>query len=227
MTTPQSSKEKGLERAGINAAAGAGVGEPTASAAILRAETGRAAKRAAKRLKETPQSYTKMIHSHFQSPQYAKLTPRAVKLLVDLMAQYRGTNNGDLTTAWSVMRERGWSSKSLLYAAQDELEARGWLVRMRQGILERGKHTATLWALAFFPVNDCGKDKRDSNAPRPDTMPLHLWRMPEFDTPAKASGRRFRKKVLVRVPGLVRPDTRASASPFTPILARYSDRKAA
>jgi hypothetical protein len=200
----------------------------SASGAILDAETRRATRKASKKWKRGGgSSFSKLVHAYFQSPQYARLSFRARALLVDLMAQYRGINNGDLTTAWSAMRERGWSSKSLLAAAQKELEERGWIVKMRQGVLERGKHTATLWALTFEPVNDCGAEKRDSNAPRPDTMPLHLWRMPEYDTEPKASGRRFRKKILVRVPGLVRPESRGEVWPFQPLLTREPGRKAA
>ena len=38
------------------------------------------------------------------------LSPRATKLLIDLLAQYRGYNNGDLCAPLSLMRERGWNS---------------------------------------------------------------------------------------------------------------------
>ena len=171
------------------------------------------------------QTYTKLLHYVFQGEQYAKLSPRAVKLLVDLMAQYRGVNNGDLTTAWSVMSKAGWRSKDALYKAQAELEERGWLVRMRQGMLERGKHTATLWALSFFGINDCGKEKRDAGAPKHDTMPLHRWR--DCNATPKTSGRGFKQKVLVRVPGSVWPGYRTEAWPFPPPLVRVPDRKAA
>src|SRR5688500_6980342 len=85
-------------------------------------------------------SFSMLVHDYFQSEQYAKLTPRAVKLLIDLLCQYRGTNNGDLTTAWTVMRTRGWRSKYLLGKARAELEDRGWILRTRQGSI----HAPTL-----------------------------------------------------------------------------------
>lgn len=178
------------------------------------------------RREEGGRSYSKLVHAYFQSPQYAKLSPRAVKLLIDLTAQFRGKNNGDLTTAWSVLKAVGWRSKALLYKAQQELEQRGWIVKTRQGVLERGKHTATLWALTFWGINDCGKEKRDPGI-KYDSMPLNLWRNPEFDTPRKASGRSFRKKTLVRLVGTVRPDSRGEGWPHPPLSVREPGRKCA
>jgi hypothetical protein len=198
------------------------------SASVLRAVERQAtggAIRAARKA-EGGRSFSKLVHVYFQSPQYAKLSPLAVKLLVDLTAQYRGTNNGDLTTAWSVLKAVGWRSKALLYKAQQELEQRGWIVKTRQGVLERGKHTATLWALTFEGINDCGKDKRDPGI-KPDTMPLNLWRLAEFDTPRKASGRGFRKKVLVRLVGTARPESRGGEWPHAPYSTREPGRKCA
>lgn len=127
--------------------------------------------------------FSKLVHDYFQSEQYAKLSPRAVKLLVDLLCQYRGTNNGDLTSAWSVMRQCGWHSKDQLRKAQDELVARGWILRTRKGMRAQGVHSATLWALTFEGINLCpdshGVSKLESGI-KPDAKPLHLWKLPDF-----------------------------------------------
>jgi len=37
--------------------------------------------------------YSQLIHAYFESPEYARLSPRAVKALIDLYCQYRGSNN--------------------------------------------------------------------------------------------------------------------------------------
>jgi hypothetical protein len=42
-----------------------------------------------------------------RSAQWASLSPFAVKLLMELLGQYRGDNNGDLTVAWTLMSKRG------------------------------------------------------------------------------------------------------------------------
>jgi hypothetical protein len=91
-----------------------------------------------------------------------------VKLLIDIGAQYRGDNNGDLTTAWSVKKERGWKSRDTLSRAQKELEAGGWISRTRQG----GRNMPTLWALSFCAIDEC-KGKLDVAS---TTVPSNAWR---------------------------------------------------
>jgi hypothetical protein len=201
----------------------------TNSGAIQRAEVKRSAKKAFKHFKGIAgPTYSKLVHSFFQSEQYAKLNPRAVKLLIDLLAQYRGTNNGNLTTAWSVMQSCGWRSKDMLRKAYDELERRGWILKTRQGSI----NAPTLWALTFFGIDDCrdkeGHRKLDTGI-RPDSMPLHLWKAPGYDTAAVHSKRGFKNKSPARVPGKAFPSTGKGTDEsgpkvvsFTPHLSRVS-----
>lgn len=80
--------------------------------------------------RSTSGSLSALPHAYFQSEQYARLSARAVKLLVDLSCQYRGKNNGDLTATWSIMRRAGWTSKSQLAKGLAEIESAGdWLIR--------------------------------------------------------------------------------------------------
>ena len=101
------------------------------------------------------------------SPEYARLSPKAVKMLLDILAQYTGFNNGDLCAPWSLMRPRGWQSKGTMHAAIEELEIAGWLERTRQG----GKHMCNLYALSDFSIDKC-KGKHDR---RPTKKPSRLW----------------------------------------------------
>jgi len=176
------------------------------SGAVQRAEERQKTRRALKRSKQhgSGPTYTKLPHWIVQSPQWARLSPRGVKLLIDLMGQYRGTNNGNLTTGWGTMQTAGWRSKDLLRKACDELAARGWAIKTRQGSI----NAPSLWALTFFGIDDCrdkdGNRKMDAGI-KPDTMPLHLWKLPEYDIQAKASGRRFKTQRPARVPGKAFP----------------------
>ena len=99
-----------------------------------------------------------------RSQSFTRLSAYAVKLLTDLLAQYKGDNNGDLCAAWTVMRPRGWKSKDTLSKALKELRAGGWLEVTRQG----GRHMATLYAVTFYAIDDCkGKlDVRATSSPR-------------------------------------------------------------
>ena len=47
---------------------------------------------------------------------YLGVSAHARMLLFDLVAQYRGDNNGDLCAAFSMMKRRGWKSTHTLQA---------------------------------------------------------------------------------------------------------------
>lgn len=76
----------------------------------------------------------------------------AKALLFELLGQYNRRNNGDLTTAWSVLKDRGWKSRDTLFKAAQELLSTGWIVKTRQG----GRNRCNLYALTFFDIDDCG-----------------------------------------------------------------------
>jgi hypothetical protein len=62
--------------------------------------------------------FAALPHCLLESQVFVDLSARAVKLLVDLLAQFKGFNNGDLCMAWSVMKERGWKSRDTLNKAR-------------------------------------------------------------------------------------------------------------
>lgn len=126
--------------------------------------------------------YSQLIHAYFESPEYAELSPRAVKLLVDLLCQFRGSNNGDLCATYRVLRPRGWRSNDQLVKAIRELLERGWITITRMG----GRNVARLYALTMFPIDQCG-GKLDVAA---TTMPSHAWKRPDTNTPAISLHRR-------------------------------------
>lgn len=100
-------------------------------------------------------SFNAFPHRVLVSEKFATLSPQATKLLMDLFSQYRGSNNGDLCAAFSLMEKRGWKSKSGLAAAIKELIKTGFLVLSCQG----GRHKPSLYALTFYAIDECA-DKR-------------------------------------------------------------------
>ncbi|MET0063220.1 MAG: hypothetical protein ABW176_13090 [Candidatus Thiodiazotropha endolucinida] len=113
-------------------------------------------------------------------PNFIRLTPKGVKLLMDLCSQLRmkkggPVNNGDLTTAMTIMEKRGWTSKASLYEAIDELLHYEWIVLTRQGC----SHRPSLYALTFFAINECkGKLELSETVTPPGTWnsDKELWR---------------------------------------------------
>lgn len=82
---------------------------------------------------------------------FRTLSPRATKLLIDLLAQYRGYNNGDLAATIKMMRERGWNSSDQLHKAKRELIEKDVIMVTRQG----GLNKANLYAVTWFPIDEC------------------------------------------------------------------------
>src|SRR5687767_1943985 len=85
--------------------------------------------------------------------QFASLSAHAVKLLLDLLNQFRGNNNGDLCATWSAMKKRGWRSKDTLDKARRELLGGRWIALTRQG----GLHAPSLYGVTFFGLDESPK----------------------------------------------------------------------
>lgn len=121
--------------------------------------------------------FSMLIHDYFQSCQYAVLSSRAVKLLIDMYCQFRGANNGDLCATMSIMRKAGWTSCDQLRKALMELLEKGWIIVTRQG----GRRRPTLYGVTFLPIDECG-GKLDV---KPTREALHLWKRPDLRHPPK------------------------------------------
>src|SRR4051812_11805852 len=90
--------------------------------------------------------FVALPHVVVRSPEFAKLSPFALKALIGLLGQYLGDNNGDLCAAWTVMSPLGWRSRDSLAKGLKELKAADFVVVTRKG----GKHRATLYAVNFL-----------------------------------------------------------------------------
>lgn len=88
----------------------------------------------------------------------AEMSPHAAKLLFDLLAMLgpNASRNGDLCLTPKAMAVRGWSSKSSLASAIDELQEHGLIAQTRAGRLD-----CALWACTLFPI-DCDISKLDA-----------------------------------------------------------------
>jgi hypothetical protein len=119
--------------------------------------------------------FAALPHCLLNSHVYIGLSAHAVKLLNDLLAQFKGFNNGDLCLAWSIMEKRGWKSRETLNNARKQLLAVELIVISRYGDRRR----PNLYALTFFAVDECG-GKLDINATQ---KPSSCWRKHELLPP--------------------------------------------
>jgi len=111
-------------------------------------------------------------YSIVTSNEFLTLRSPEVKLLVDLLVQYNGSNNGSLSPCHALLKNRGWASSSL-YRAYTSLLSKGFLVITRQGMKIRGM--ATMVAITWNGIDESKGFAYDSHI-SPSPVPLNSWR---------------------------------------------------
>jgi len=94
-----------------------------------------------------------MPYSVINGAAYISLSAYARMLLLDLYAQYKGKNNGDLCAAYSMMKLRGWKSQHTLQKAKKELLDAELICETRKGARP---NKASLYAVTWHDLDDCG-----------------------------------------------------------------------
>lgn len=104
--------------------------------------------------------YAGLPHTVMEHPDYVLLSGNAVRLLVELIKQFNGYNNGDLSAAFSTMRGRGVTrSKTTLAKLLRELERADFITCTRRARFLNPGARCALYALTWKPINECpGKD---------------------------------------------------------------------
>lgn len=99
-----------------------------------------------------------------ESPCFVRLSPHAVRLLLDIAMQLNdgnsGPNNGRLIASTRYLSTRGWKSHDMAVKARRELEAAGLLIETRKGARpNRAAWYAVTWKpLAWTPEMDFPRD---------------------------------------------------------------------
>jgi hypothetical protein len=130
-------------------------------------------------------------HAVIRSTMFHRLSAHAVKLLMALLAQYRGDNNGDLAMTWNMLKDKGWFSRDTLNKASKELLKGEWIIVSRRG----GRNRASLYAITFYAVDEC-RGKLDI---RPTGSPLGLWKKNEPLPPLPKMNGLARRASLLRL----------------------------
>lgn len=90
-----------------------------------------------------------------QSENFRALNPWSRCVLLELMMQYRGNNNGDLSATRTMAKEWGIASDNTLRKALTELEQGGWIIQTRSSIFSRHGARCALYALSWFAIDEC------------------------------------------------------------------------
>lgn len=111
-------------------------------------------------------------HDVASSIVFARLKAPEVKLMVDILIQYNGRNNGMLSACHTLMKKRGWA-KASLYRAFCNLQHAGFVVVTRQGWKRRGK--PTLLALTWNGIDEPRNGVEYDQGIAPSHTPLNYW----------------------------------------------------
>lgn len=103
-----------------------------------------------KRNRKSP-PFSRLPHVVQECPDYIRLSGNAVKLLLELVRQFNGFNNGNLCPSITLMKPRGFKSRTTLRRAIVELIEAEMIVLTRQG----GKNKASLYALTWLEIDEC------------------------------------------------------------------------
>jgi len=132
-----------------------------------------------------------------ECPDYINLSGSAIRLLNEMACQFKGGNNGDLCPAWTLMKERGFRSKSTLTKAIQELVAAEMIMLTRQGQFIRKK--AGLYALTWTSIDDCAGKHLDELPTRTPPRNFSLERQQgwpkKLDSPVRKLYRKGTKTV--------------------------------
>jgi hypothetical protein len=120
-----------------------------------------------------------------ESDSYQSLSGGGVKLLLEFAYQFKGHNNGDLTTAWSVLSKRGWRSKDAIKRARDELLQAGLIIVTRSAALANPGGKCALYAVTWLPIDDCPKKSLEV---KPTTTPYRQFSIENKEKPRPKNG---------------------------------------
>lgn len=121
-------------------------------------------KRRTKPLEAVSGSYTPLPHALLDSEAFMGASTRAKAMLLELVRQHNGRNNGHLQLSVGWLRTRGWTSTSAIQLGKAELIERDLAILTKRGGLNAGPD---YYALTWLPIADySGLDlKQGSYAP--------------------------------------------------------------
>jgi len=146
-----------------------------------------------------------MPHRVLNSQAWFNLSSSGQRLVMSLAGQYNGSNNGDLSLAWTVMNKRGWKSETTLTRAKAEILKKRWVIRTRKG----GRNMCALYGLTFWGIDKSGKYDPEV---MPANKPRDSWKV--GNAPADEVGKK-RKERAKKQPGKIKIATAVLGVPFS------------
>lgn len=100
--------------------------------------------------------FSSFPHSVLNHSDYQSLSLSSRALLIELLRQFNGKNNGDLTIAFKILKPQGFNSRRGIVKSIEELIEKKLVIQTRQG----GRNKCSLFALSWLDIDEC-KGKLD------------------------------------------------------------------
>lgn len=100
-------------------------------------------------------TFALLPHKVMDSEDFRALSHSALAVLMCLLRQYNGHNNGDLSAEFSRATTWGIGSKSTLAKALVELQARNLILRTREGRFMKPGGSCALYAITWQSIDEC------------------------------------------------------------------------
>ena len=124
-------------------------------------------------------TFALLPHAVMDSEDFRSISGSALIVLMSLLRQYRGSNNGDLSAEFSRIKQWGVGSKSTLAKALLELQERNLILRTREGRFMKPGGCCALYALTWQPIDECdGKIEVAATATAPRKFSLERTKHP-------------------------------------------------
>ncbi len=124
-------------------------------------------------------TFARLPSNVMDSEDFRTLSGSALKVLMCLLRQYRGSNNGDLSATLSQAKVWGVNSTSTLTIALKELLDRELIIRTREGRFLKPGGCCALYALTWQPIDECeGKLEVSPTATAPRKFSLERTENP-------------------------------------------------
>tara|TARA_R110001592_G_scaffold260282_1_gene524762 strand:+ start:89511 stop:89969 length:459 start_codon:yes stop_codon:yes gene_type:complete len=129
-----------------------------------------------------PRGFAGIPRAVMETNDFQQLSYKSQALLIQLAYQYRGSNNGDLTVAFFVLKKRGWKREATISKAVKELLDAKLILKARDGRFLNPGARCALYALIWQPIDECiGKELEISpsrTAPRKFSFEGKAIKMP-------------------------------------------------
>lgn len=101
-------------------------------------------------------TFAALPHIVMDSDDFGALSGNALKVLLGILRQYRGANNGDLSASFTQAKQWGMNSRTTLAKALRELQERDLIVCTREGRFIKPGGCCALYAVTWKPIDECG-----------------------------------------------------------------------